>query len=277
MQDSTYHTQPPVVATPPCEPESTVHAPSYPSPSLYSEVGSLTLTALSQSFEIRHLPALRDATPDSPVFPRATSIQFDDHVDHVPPAYSALPLLLRAKRLVNHTRVYSWRLASIPPIWPRSLEVIELYCHSWSVPFLVPGVHHVIHLDQLASPFRLVDPDPDPDPGPSGLGEGKEGAAGDIDPALPRNEAYKSVLEVTIQWLVFAIRGVHHKELDEGMSAGKTTWELRLKRGGMKEVAWAENRVGEMLLDGGLGEGRVEKDEETGELTLLGPRIVVEH
>jgi hypothetical protein len=70
-----------------------------------------------------------------------------------------------------------------------------------------------------------------------------------------------------------ADRGVRLLEEKEGK--GMTTWEVRVSRGGRKEVEWAERRVGEMLLEVGIGQGRVEIDEE-GKVRVGCFKIVVE-
>lgn len=82
---------------------------------------------------------------------------------------------------------------------------------------------------------------------------------GDMDPDDPRNEAYRHLLEVSFRWLTHCISNCATAEKAQGK--GLTTWEIRIAKGGPKEIEWAERKVGLMLVELGLGEGRVGVDE----------------
>lgn len=267
-------------------------------PSLhYTHVRSLTLMALGQSFDISTTPALLHQPDKSmPIFPNATTLKFSDYVDFAPPGFQYLPRLLLCERLIIDTRVYSWRISTIPPLWPQSLRVVELQCRNWTCPFIAPGIHHVIHLSQLASPFRHPPPSSssrsrrrsqltsDPTSCPSILtkdqnvqrdaeADNDDDDDDDVDPDDPAHEPYRHLLETTFRWLTHCIDNCAKAEQAQG--TGLTAWELRIQAGGPKEIRWAEKRVAEMLINERIGEGRVELDE-TGELRLRCLKFVLD-
>lgn len=270
---------------------------TYPSDN-YALVRSVTLTALGKSFDISSTQAFRfrnqrpqtqtqsqslaqpqaqisidedvEVHVERPLFPNATILKLSDYVDFTPPGFQYLPKLLHCDRLIIDTRVYSWRISCIPPLW-HGLEVIELQCRNWTCPFIAPGIHHVIHLSQLGSPFRHP---PTPHPHPSFESEhGDEDEDDDVDPDDPKNEAYRHLLETTFRWLSHCVESCAKAELAQ--NKGLTTWEMRIKVGGRKEIRWSEKRIASMLLDSGLGEGRVEVDDN-GEMRLTCLKFVLD-
>lgn len=257
----------------------------------YALVRSLTLTALGQSFDISSTQAFRfrksrpsqqahlrtsghanvgaDADADGPLFPNATILKFSDYVGFAPPGFQYLPHLLKCERLIIDTRVYSWRVTCIPPLWS-GLKVIELHCRNWTCPFIAPGIHHIIHLSSAASPFRDR---PRYNPYPSSEDEDAEDQD-DVDPDHPSNGAYRHLLEMTFRWLVHCIENISKAEQAE--QKGVTTCELKLVVGGAKEIRWAEKNTASMLLESGLGEGRVKVDED-GEMKLTCLKFTLEN
>lgn len=215
----------------------------------YTHVRSSNITATSHSLDLSSTPAFRllRPTPETPVFPHADTLVLSCNVDAWA-SYDQLALLLCCRRLVLGTPEYSWRAGFLPPLCRGTLSSIEIYCRSWTVPFIAPGIKHTLHLSQIASPFRPPE---------------DEGAVDvDVDRALKINEAYRHLLDNTLRWVVFAFRKIAE---EEGMAApglGVTTMEVRIQRGGPNEIEWTERRLGEMLIHAGLGEGRVELDDD---------------
>jgi hypothetical protein len=225
----------------------------------FKYVKSITLSNMWSDFHIDHTKSITSLplTSDQVVFPNATTLKLRDTVDtslafDPLPIMASLPKLLNVKRLVFDVRHLSWRMRGLATLWDE-LEVIEMYCRNWTLPFTIPGIHHIIHISNRSpfiynptSPYvqrefgdGLSKPDPD-DKSEWRYGEKKE-------------------LLTMVRWMVNSIESCAIRE--KVMGKGITTWEVRVKNGGEKEIEWAEKRVGDMLTIAGLGEGRVIGDK----------------
>ena len=167
---------------------------------------------------------------------------------------ASLPKLLNVKRLVFDVRQLSWRMRGLATLWD-GLEVIEMYCRNWTLPFAIPGIHHIIHSPNRL-PFRYNSTSPydqrtfgdgSTTPNPDDSGDKNEWRYGE-----------KKELLTMVRWMANSIQSCAIQEKVTGK--GISTWEVRVKNGGEKEIEWAEKKVGDMLIMVGLGDGRVVDD-----------------
>jgi hypothetical protein len=143
-----------------------------------------------------------------------------------------------------------------------------MYCKNWTLPFIVPGIHHIIHLDDTSSPFLR-------DPRPATSVNEDEDDEYDPDPDDDIYRPHRPLLTAAFRWIALRIESCALLEETQGTATGEmTTWEVRVYRGGKKEVKWAERRVGEMLLEAGVGRERVQVGDD-GEVVVKCFRIVV--
>lgn len=63
---------------------------------------------------------------------------------------------------------------------------------------------------------------------------------------------------MTVRWMANSIQTCAIQE--KALGRRKSTWEIRVKSGGEREIEWAEKRVGDMLSMAGLGDGRMVDD-----------------
>jgi hypothetical protein len=221
-------------------------------------VKSITLTHIWSDFDIDHTKSITSLPPNEVVFPNATTLKLQDTMDtslsfDPLPIMASLPKLLNAKRLVFDVRHLSWRMRGLATLWDE-LEVIEMYCRNWTLPFAIPGIHHIIHI-QNRSPFKYKPTCP--------YAQLKYGD-GSTKPIPNENEweeygdQSKAELLTMVRWMVNSIKSCAIQE--KVMGKGISTWEVRVKNGGKREIEWAEKRVGSMLVMAGLGDGRVVED-----------------
>jgi hypothetical protein len=136
-----------------------------------------------------------------------------------------------------------------------------MYTRNWTIPFTVPGIHHIIHLIDL-SPFSYNSTCPS---------DQQEYGDGSSKPDPEDGMAQRTRVVAILSWMRSSIEScaIHEQVQGKGMS----TWEVRVKNGGKKEIEWAEKRVGEMLEMSGLDQ----ENEGEGEGDKVGRvKIVVE-
>lgn len=253
---------------------------NHPTPH-FDNVKTLTLYNIWMNYDIDHTKSIISLTPSEVVFPNAKTLTMRDSmgtalVFNPLPLLGSLSKLLAVERLVFDLHMISWRLGDLPSLWPTSLRVIELKCRQWTLPFRIPGLHHIIHLCRR-SPF-LYKQDSAWDR--KKFGDGAEGPD-------PESEVYDRTSILTMcRWMVNTIQSTSIQEDQieaEARAAGnamvvkkRSTWEIRVGHGGRKEIDWAEKKVGKMLVMAGLGEGRVVEGEESGEIRVNCFKIVVE-
>lgn len=256
---------------------------NHPTPH-FDNVKSLTLYNIWMNYDIDQTKSIISLPPSEVVFPNAKTLTMRDSmgtalVFNPLPLLGSLSKLLAVERLVFDLHMISWRLGDLPSLWPTSLKVIELKCRQWTLPFRIPGLHHIIHLCRR-SPFRYKQ---DSAWDRKKFGEGVEGPD-------PESEVYDCGSRTSIltmcRWMVNTIQSTSIQEdqieaqakaAGQGVTGGKrSTWEIRVGHGGRKEIDWAEKKVGEMLIMAGLGEGRVVEDKESGEIEVNCFKIVVE-
>jgi hypothetical protein len=227
----------------------------------FKHVKSITLSNMWSDFYIDHTKSISSlpSTPNNEqvVFPNATTLKLRDTVDtslafDPLPIMASLPKLLNVKRLVFDVRHLSWRMRGLATLWDE-LEVIEMYCRNWTLPFTIPGIHHIIHISNR-SPF-IYNPTSPHVQREFGDGSSKP----DPDDKSEWRYGEKKELLTMVRWMVNSIESCAIRE--KVMGRGITTWEVRVKNGGEKEIEWAEKRVGDMLTMAGLGEGRVVGDK----------------
>lgn len=122
-----------------------------------------------------------------------------------------------------------------------------MYTRNWTLPFTIPGIHHIIHI-QNHSPFIYNSISP---------WDLKKYGDGKLKPNPDEgySDTSKSALMTMVRWMVNSIEACAIQEEIQGK--GMSTWEVRVKNGGEREIEWAVKRVGDMLEMAGLGEGRV--------------------
>ena len=219
-------------------------------------VKSITLTHIWSDFDISHTKSITSLPPNEVVFPNANTLKLQDTMDtslsfDPLPIMASLPKLLNAKRLVFDVRHLSWRMRGLATLWDE-LEVIEMYCRNWTLPFAIPGIHHIIHI-QNRSPFCYNSTSPYDQ---RAYGDGSTTPDPD-DKTEWRYDGKKELLTM-VRWMVHSIQSCAIQE--KVMGKGISTWEVRVKNGGKREIEWAEKRVGSMLVMAGLGDGRVVED-----------------
>jgi hypothetical protein len=157
------------------------------------------------------------------------------------PVLAVLPKLLQVEKLILDLKLTSWRLRGLPPLWPKSLKVIEMFCRNWTIPFAIPGLHHIVHLCRRTSPFPYNTTSP------------WKGSCNDSGSGQENAEEWGYKMEVmsTLKWMANSIIMCSMREKNEGTKM--STWEIRVKYGGKDKVEWAEEKVVEMLEAAGLG------------------------
>lgn len=116
----------------------------------FKYVKSITLSHLWSDFDIDHTQSNTSLNPHEVVFPNAHTLKLQDTMA-TPLAFDPLPImasllkLLNVKRLALDVRHLSWRMRGLATLWDE-LEVIEMYCSNWTIPFAIPGIHHIIHI-----------------------------------------------------------------------------------------------------------------------------------
>jgi hypothetical protein len=228
----------------------------------FKYVKSITLSHIWSDFYIDHTKSITSlpSTPNNEmvVFPNATTLRLQDTMDtslsfDPLPIMASLPKLLNVKRLVFDVRHLSWRMRGLATLWDE-LEVIEMYCRNWTLPFAIPGIHHIIHI-QNRSPIKYK---------PTCPYDQLKYGDGTTEPIPDKNdwEEYgdqsKAELLTMVRWMVHSIQSCAIQEKVTGK--GISTWEVRVKNGGKREIEWTEKRVGNMLVMAGLGDGRVVED-----------------
>jgi hypothetical protein len=223
-------------------------------------VKSITLTHIWSDFDIDHTKSITSLpsipSSDKVVFPKATTLKLQDTMDtslsfDPLPIMASLPKLLNVKRLVFDVRHLSWRMRGLATLWDE-LEVIEMYCRNWTLPFAIPGIHHIIHI-QNRSPVCYNSTSPYDQ---RAYGDGS--TTPDPDDKTEWRYGEKKELLTMVRWMINSIQSCAIQEKVTGK--GISTWEVRVKNGGKREIEWAEKRVGSMLVMAGLGNGRVVED-----------------
>ena len=133
-----------------------------------------------------------------------------------------------------------------------------MYCRNWTLPFTIPGIHHIIHIANH-SPF-LSDPKSPSDQRKCGDGSSssKPDPASQDSGLVHYGDNNKAKLLTMVRWMLNSIQACAIQE--EVLGSKTSTWEVRVENGGKKEIEWAEKSVGDMLVMAGLGEGRVVDD-----------------
>jgi hypothetical protein len=225
-------------------------------------VKSITLTHIWSDFDIDHTKSITSlpSTPssDKVVFPNANTLKLQDTMDtslsfDPLPIMASLPKLLNVKRLVFDVRHLSWPMRGLATLWDE-LEVIEMYCRNWTLPFAIPGIHHIIHI-QNRSPFKYKPTCPYHQ---RRYGDGTTEPIPDKGDWEEYGDQSKAELLTMVRWMVHSIQSCAIQEKVTGKAI--STWEVRVKNGGKREIEWAEKRVGSMLVMAGLGDGRVVED-----------------
>ena len=222
----------------------------------FKYVKSITLSHIWSDFDIDHTESIISLISNKVVFPNAHTLKLRDTMA-TPLAFDPLPVLaslsklLNVKRLVLDIRHLSWRMRGIATLWDE-LEVIEMYCSNWTIPFAIPGIHHIIHIRHLSPciynptcPYaqrKLGDRSTNPDP----------------DDKTEWRYGEKKEILMTVRWMANSIQACAIQE--KVLGKRKSTWEIRVKNGGEREIEWAEKRVGDMLTMAGLGDGKVIDD-----------------
>jgi hypothetical protein len=163
----------------------------------FDTIKHLTLHSLWSDFEIdktRSIALLESTQSERVVFPNATTLTLRDTANSTItfdpiPMLASLPKLLEVEILILDLRMLSWRLNGLPPLWPKSLRQIEMYCRNWTIPFVVPGIHHIIHMADTACPFR-AEPD---------------GADDDRNPDDESENSYRPLLNAAFRWIAMRI------------------------------------------------------------------------
>jgi hypothetical protein len=223
----------------------------------FKYVKSITLSHIWSDFHIDHTKSITSLPPNQVVFPNAHTLKLRDTIDtslsfDPLPIMASLPKLLDVKRLVFDVRHLSWRMRGLATLWDK-LEVIEMYCRNWILPFAIPGIHHIIHIQNHSS-FKYNSTCPYDQ---RKYGDGSTSPIPDEEWEEYGDQS-KAELLTMVRWMVKFIQSCAIQENVTGK--GVSTWEVRVKNGGKKEIEWAEKRVGDMLVMAGLGDGRVVDD-----------------